>query len=158
MEYRAKYLVYSKKQRLFLVVYEFSGATNEVVFYWENTDAQTANSKSSTVKGILSVECIFLFMPEFVHALCVNNSSNHLVGRDAAFIGSNENQFAILDDDRTGLAVYTLPGGASKEAKDNDKVFEENQPAETSVGSIRGPTPFMFETEVDRIFSTPIGS
>lgn len=129
VEYRAKYLVYSKKQRLFLVVYEFSGATNEVVFYWENTDAQTANSKSSTVKG-----------------------------RDAAFIGSNENQFAILDDDRTGLAVYTLPGGASKEAKDNDKVFEENQPAETSVGSIRGPTPFMFETEVDRIFSTPIDS
>lgn len=52
MEYRAKYLVHSKKQCLFLVVYEFSGATNEVVLYWENTDAQTANSKSSTVKGI----------------------------------------------------------------------------------------------------------
>lgn len=52
MEYRAKYLIHSKKQRLFLVVYEFSGATNEVVLYWENTDAQTGNSKSSTVKGI----------------------------------------------------------------------------------------------------------
>ncbi|KAH1202741.1 hypothetical protein GmHk_17G049134 [Glycine max] len=131
VEYRAKYLIHSKKQRLFLVVYEFSGATNEVVLYWENSDAQVANSKSSTVKG-----------------------------RDAAFIGPNENQFAILDDDKTGLGVYTLPGGASQEAKDNDKVFEENPTAtaETSAGSIRGPTPFMFETEVDRIFSTPLDS
>ncbi|XP_019431580.1 PREDICTED: uncharacterized protein LOC109338738 isoform X3 [Lupinus angustifolius] len=127
VEYRAKYLILSKKQRVFLVVFEFSGATNEVVFYWENTDVQSGNSKSSTIKG-----------------------------RDAAFIGPNENQFAILDDDRTGLAIYTLPGGASQEAKDNDKVFEENQPAETTVGSIRGPTPFMFDTEVDRIFSTPL--
>nr|KYP62616.1 hypothetical protein KK1_017157 [Cajanus cajan] len=129
VEYRAKYLVHSKKQRFFLAVYEFSGTTNEVVVYWENTDTQTANSKSNTVKG-----------------------------RDAAFIGPNENQFAILDDDKTGLGVYTLPGGASQEAKDNEKVFEENPTAETSVGSIRGPTPFMFETEVDRIFSTPLDS
>lgn len=58
MEYRAKYLIHSKKQCLFLVVYEFSGATNEVVLYWENSDAQVANSKSSTVKGI-SIWCIF---------------------------------------------------------------------------------------------------
>lgn len=83
---------------------------------------------------------------------------NCLLGRDAAFIGPNENRFAILDVDKTGLGVYTLPGGASQEAKDNDKVFEENPTAETSVGSIRGPTPFMFETEVDRIFSTPLGA
>ncbi|KAL2333583.1 hypothetical protein Fmac_014796 [Flemingia macrophylla] len=129
VEYRAKYLVHSKKQRFFLVVYEFSGTTNEVVVYWENTDTQTANSKSTTVKG-----------------------------RDAAFIGPNESQFAILDDDKMGLGVYTLPGGASQEAKDNDKGFEENPTAETSVGSIRGPTPFMFETEVDHIFSTPLDS
>ncbi|KAI5409747.1 hypothetical protein KIW84_055268 [Lathyrus oleraceus] len=56
------------------------------------------------------------------------------------------------------LALYSLPGGASQEAKDNDQVLEENQPTETNVGSIRGPTQFMFETEVDRIFSTPLGS
>ncbi|WVZ25768.1 hypothetical protein V8G54_004312 [Vigna mungo] len=133
VEYRAKYLIHSKKQRLFLVVYEFSGATNEVVLYWENSDAQVANSKSSTVKG-----------------------------RDAAFVGPHENQFAILDDDKTVLGVYTLPGGASQEAKDNENVFEENPTAtataETTVGSIRGPTPYMFETEVDRIFSTPLDS
>ncbi|CAL0331811.1 unnamed protein product [Lupinus luteus] len=130
VEYQAKYLIYSKKQHLFLVVFEFSGATNEVVLYRENTVAEIANSKSSTVKG-----------------------------RDAAFIGPNENQFAILDDDKTGLAVYILPGGASQDPKDNEKLlFEENQPMETNAGSIQGPTPFMFETEVDRIFSTPLDS
>jgi hypothetical protein len=52
VEYRAKYLIHSKKQRLFLVVYEFSGASNEVVLYWENSASQTGNSKSSTVKGV----------------------------------------------------------------------------------------------------------
>ncbi|KAK7307612.1 hypothetical protein VNO77_40835 [Canavalia gladiata] len=129
VEYQAKYLIHSKKQHLFLAVYEFRGSKNEVLLYRENTDAERVNSKSSTMKG-----------------------------RDAAFIGLNENQFAILDDDKTGLAVYTLPGGALQEAKENDKLFEENQPTETTVGSIRGPTPFMFETEIDRIFSTPLDS
>ena len=54
VEYHPKYMIYSKKQHLFLVVYEFSGATNEVVLYWENTDVHTANSKGSTVKGLSS--------------------------------------------------------------------------------------------------------
>lgn len=52
MEYHPKRMLYSKKQHLFLVVYEFSGATNEVVLYWENTDSPIANSKSSSVKGL----------------------------------------------------------------------------------------------------------
>lgn len=52
MEFQPKHLLYSNKQHLFLVVYEFSGATNEVVLYWENTDAQSANSKESTIKGL----------------------------------------------------------------------------------------------------------
>ncbi|KAK7367514.1 hypothetical protein VNO80_09527 [Phaseolus coccineus] len=119
VEYQAKYLIYSKKQHLFLAVYEFSGTTNEVVLYRENTDAMTSSSKSSTVKG-----------------------------RDAAFIGLNENQFAILDDDKTGLAVYTLPGGASQETKENDKLFEENQPTQTNDDSIRGPMPFMLKLKL----------
>lgn len=80
------------------------------------------------------------------------------VGQDAAFIGPNENQFAILEDDRTGLAVYTLPGGPAQEVKEPDNVFAENQPAETSIGSFKGPTSFMFEAEIDRIFSTPLGT
>lgn len=36
--------------------------------------------------------------------------------------------------------------------------MEENQYADTNVGSIRGPMQFMFDNEVDRIFSTPLGA
>ncbi|XP_038719297.1 uncharacterized protein LOC120012104 [Tripterygium wilfordii] len=128
VEYHQKHLVYSKKQHMFLVVYEFSGSTNEVVLYWENTDSQLANSKGSTLKG-----------------------------RDAALIGPNESQFAILDDEKTGLGLYTLPGLASKESDEKMEV-EQNQSADTAVGSVRGPMQFMFESEVDRIFSTPLES
>lgn len=78
------------------------------------------------------------------------------LGRDAAFIGPNENQFAILDDDKTGLGLHILPGNASQE-NDNEKVLEDNHSTDTNNNSIRGPMPFMFETEVDRIFSTPLG-
>lgn len=79
------------------------------------------------------------------------------IGRDAAFIGANENQFAILDDDKTGLVLYILPGKNSQE-NDNEKVLEENHTTDTNNNSFRGPMPFMFETEVDRIFSTPLGN
>jgi len=61
VEYQAKYLIYSKKQHLFLVAYEFSGTTNEVVLYRENTDAEISNSKSSTVKGIIYMSGIHSF-------------------------------------------------------------------------------------------------
>ncbi|KAF3438926.1 hypothetical protein FNV43_RR17201 [Rhamnella rubrinervis] len=129
VEYHAKNILYSKRQHLFLIVYEFSNATNEVVLYWENTDSQTANSKSSSVKG-----------------------------RDAAFIGPNENQFAILDDDKTALALYILPGNASEAANEKNLLLDENKPVDGDSNSIKGPKQFMFETEVDRIFSTPIES
>lgn len=33
-------------------MYELTGATSEVVLYWENTDPQFANSKVTTVKGL----------------------------------------------------------------------------------------------------------
>ncbi|KAK0603672.1 hypothetical protein LWI29_007382 [Acer saccharum] len=131
VEFYPKHVVYSKKQQLFLIVYEFSGTTNEVVLYRENSDSQVVDSKSSTVKG-----------------------------RDAAFIGPNDNQFAILDDDKTGLALYIFVGVASEEANENNgaAAVEQNQLANSNVGSVRGPVQFMFETEVDRIFSTPIES
>ncbi|XP_059640200.1 uncharacterized protein LOC132282506 [Cornus florida] len=129
IEFYPKYMVYSKKQHLFLVVYEFSGATNEVVLYWENTDSLTANSKSSTVKG-----------------------------RDAAFIGPNENQFAILDEDKTGLALYILPGMDAKDVNEKNGAVEHDLSEDTKVGSVKGPLQFLFETEVDRIFSTPLES
>lgn len=70
MEYQAKYLHYSKKQHLFLVVYEFSGAENEVVLYWENTAIETVSSKSSTVKGKSAVGCIH-FLLSAIAWLCL---------------------------------------------------------------------------------------
>lgn len=45
---------------MFLVVYEFSGSTTEVVVYRENSESQTANSKSTTVKGEVYKECVFV--------------------------------------------------------------------------------------------------
>lgn len=90
----------------------------------------------------------------------------HLTGQDAAFIGPNENQFAILDDDKTGLSLFILPGttlleavGKKTEAIDKENgAVEQSESADTNVGSIKGPLQFLFETEIDRIFSTPIGT
>ncbi|GAA0146052.1 hypothetical protein LIER_06094 [Lithospermum erythrorhizon] len=142
VEFQPKYIIHSKKQHLFLVVYEFSGATNEVVLYWENTDPLAAKSKLTTLKG-----------------------------RDAAFIGPNDHHYAILDEDRTGLSLYVLPGAPSQEStqKKNEEVpswlqDEENmenptaESAESEVSTVKGPLQFMFESEVDRIFSTPLES
>ncbi|KAL8473143.1 hypothetical protein ACS0TY_030106 [Phlomoides rotata] len=132
VEIHPKNIIYSKKQHIFLVAYELSGgtATNEVVLYWENTDPQFANSKVTTVKGV-----------------------------DAAFVGNNENQFAILDEDKTALSLYMLPGAASQESVEKILTANvESQSVETEVASIKGPMQFMFESEVDRIFSTPLES
>ncbi|WCJ31093.1 Transducin/WD40 repeat-like superfamily protein [Euphorbia peplus] len=129
VEFHPKHIVYSKKQRLFLVLYEFSGSTTEVVLYFENTESHPANLKGNTVKG-----------------------------RDAAFVGPSENQFAFLDEDKTGLALYILPGGASKEGGEKNLLVDESQPVDANSGSLRGPVQFMFESEVDRIFSTPLES
>lgn len=67
MEYQAKHMVYSIKQHLFLVVYEFSGSANEVVLYWENTNAQPANNKGSTIKGM---HLSNLFVADIAHCFC----------------------------------------------------------------------------------------
>lgn len=80
------------------------------------------------------------------------------VGRDAAFIGPNENQFVILDEDKTGLAMYILPGLALEDTeKKLEEVVEHSQSTDAAPNSIKGPIQFMFEDEVDRIFSTPLG-
>lgn len=84
------------------------------------------------------------------------------LGCDAAFIGPSENQFAILDEDKSGLALYILPGLALEEVDGKNGAVEPNllpdQPVDAKANSIQGPVSFMFETEVDRIFSTPIGA
>lgn len=82
-------------------------------------------------------------------------------GRDAAFVGPNENHFAILDEDKTGLALYILPGAASQESKDKNSMIDGDQAADfdiNDVTTIKGPLQFIFESEVDRIFSTPLGN
>ncbi|XP_039134910.1 uncharacterized protein LOC120272211 isoform X2 [Dioscorea cayenensis subsp. rotundata] len=128
-----KSILYSSKQHLFLVVFELSGATgvvHEVVLYWEQTDQQSVNNKGSSLKG-----------------------------RDAALMGPNENQYAILDEDKTSLSMYVLPGGGRQEADINNvqAALDAETFAEKEVVN-QGPLHFSFETEVDRIFSSPLES
>lgn len=78
-------------------------------------------------------------------------------GLDAAFVGPNENHYAILDEDKTGLSLYILPGAALQVAKEKNGAIDQNQSTDTDVGTTKGPMQFMFETEVHRVFSTPIG-
>ncbi|XP_076883189.1 uncharacterized protein LOC143531871 [Bidens hawaiensis] len=129
VEFHGKYMIHSRKQHLFLIVYEFNGASSEVVLYWENTSSQSSNSKANTIKG-----------------------------RDAAFIGLNDGQFAILDEDKIELSVYTLSGGVSKPAAEKNMIDDQKQYEDLDVSSIKGPLQFTFESEVDRIFSTPVES
>ncbi|KAI3777102.1 hypothetical protein L1987_46896 [Smallanthus sonchifolius] len=129
VEFHGTYLLHSRKQHLFLIVYQFNGASSEVVLYWENTSSQSSNSKANTIKG-----------------------------QDAEFIGLNDGQFAILDEDKIELSVYTLPGGSSKPAAEKNMIDDQKQYEDLDVSSIKGPLQFTFESEVDRIFSTPVES
>ncbi|KAL6861400.1 hypothetical protein ACP4OV_017100 [Aristida adscensionis] len=135
MECHPKNMSYSPKQHLFLVVFELSGpngVVHEVVLYWEQTDLQTVNSKGSSIRG-----------------------------RDAAFLGPDDNQYAILEEDRTSLNLFSLKAVATKEALENNAaVLEENTFADNAVNPTerQGPLQFSFESEVDRIFSSPLES
>ncbi|KAL5992694.1 hypothetical protein ACLOJK_013613 [Asimina triloba] len=124
-----KSILYSSKQNLFLTVFEFNSSMNEVVVYREQTDFQSANSKASTIKGL-----------------------------DAAFVGSNDNQYVILEDDRTSLVLYILPGASVQEATANNGALDPNSFSDANVATDRGPLQFAFESEVDRIFSSPLES
>lgn len=175
-------------------MYELTGATSEVVLYWENTDPQFANSKVTTVKGlytflhcrnlngvgsdyfnpfycgcshasgddlshrtvfyVFSYSIICIISPKMI----IQSMPVKFSGADAAFVGPNENQFAILDEDKTTLSFYMLPGVASQESFEKNVTAYENQSEETEAASIKGPMQFMFESEVDRIFSTPLGA
>lgn len=83
-----------------------------------------------------------------------------LLGRDAAFLGPDDNQYAILEEDRTSLNLFNLKAVATKEALENNAaVLEENTFADnvTNPTERQGPMQFTFESEVDRIFSAPLG-
>ncbi|PKA66272.1 hypothetical protein AXF42_Ash006969 [Apostasia shenzhenica] len=122
-------MLYSSKQQLFLVVFELSGpsgAVHEVVLYWEHSDVQSVNRKGTSVRG-----------------------------RDAAFIGLNENQYAILNEEKNGLALYKLQGVAPVEQNENHDLIRDELLEENKVESDTGPIQFLFETEVNRIFGCP---
>lgn len=120
---------------------------------------QTQLKVSFPVVLLYAIELIFLFSPMQINY----RSSSFIVfpGRDAAFIGPSENHFAILDDDKTGLSLYILPGAALQEANNKNGMVDADQNMDTEptdVTSVKGPMQFMFESEIDRIFSTPIGT
>ena len=77
-------------------------------------------------------------------------------GRDVAFIGLNDGQFSILDEDKIELSIYTLPGGSPKPGAEKNMIDDQKPYEELDVSSIKGQLQFTFETKVDRIFSTPI--
>lgn len=54
--------------------------------------------------------------------------------------------------------MYILPGVSAQEAIENDGAVDQDQSVDTEVGPVKGPLQFMFESEVDRIFSTPLGA
>lgn len=72
-------------------------------------------------------------------------------------MGPNENQYAILDEDKTGLALYLLPSASVEESAEKNGALDPNSFSEDKVVSGRGPLQFVFEADVDRIFSTPLG-
>ncbi|KAH0464369.1 hypothetical protein IEQ34_007155 [Dendrobium chrysotoxum] len=126
-----KHMLYSSKQHLFFVVFELigtNGSLHEVVIHRELTDDQLSNNKGSLLKG-----------------------------RDAALLSANENQYAILDEDRSGLALYVLPGPTFQEVNEHNGAIDGNS-SDGQRGSDRGPHHFIFETAVDRIFSFPLES
>ncbi|KAG0492789.1 hypothetical protein HPP92_006187 [Vanilla planifolia] len=127
-----KHMLYSSKQHLFLVVFELAGtngAMHEVVVHWEPSNIQQENTKGISIKG-----------------------------RDAALLGPNESQYAILDEDKTDITVYMLPGTISQEASENNDALDVKSNGDGQHGSERGTLQFSFETKVDRIFSSPLES
>lgn len=72
-------------------------------------------------------------------------------------MGPNDNQYAILDEDKTGLTLYFLQGVASQEVIENNGALDAKSFADTKPVPEKGPLQFLFETEVDRVFSSPLG-
>jgi hypothetical protein len=78
-------------------------------------------------------------------------------------LGPDDNQYAILEEDRTSLNLYNLKAVATKEALENnaavleENTFAENENPTANPTQKQGPVQFTFESEVDRIFSSPLG-
>ena len=79
-------------------------------------------------------------------------------------MGPNENQYAILDEDKTSLTLYFLqrevtPGAGENNGAIDPKIFADTKAVpDPKVAPDRSPLQFLFETEVDRIFFSPLGN
>ncbi|KAL2621606.1 hypothetical protein R1flu_001811 [Riccia fluitans] len=166
-----KHMIYSKKHHLFLIFFECRGAPSEVVLYRDPMGTHSAAERVNTVAG-----------------------------RDGAFMGHQENQYVILEDDGVGLVLNFLEeepdllssGGSAKpsfsveangkenggkkpngvavpdaisfEKSDSDSEVGEEEQAEPAAVSKpeepkqRAPLQFVFDSPVQRIFSSPLES
>ncbi|KAJ7550942.1 hypothetical protein O6H91_07G125900 [Diphasiastrum complanatum] len=134
-----KHMLYSTKQHSFLIFFECRGATSEMVLYRESLAAEMVGERVNTV-----------------------------IGRDGAFVGYNENQYAILDEDGLGLTLYFLEdisltsssqlsiGGETNGALDPSS-FSESKLRTREEGQM-GSVQFVFDNPVQRIFSSPLES
>ena len=146
-------MVYSSKQNLFLIVYQVSGISSsfhEVVLYWEQADSQTIAKKGSSLKG----NCFWKISPW--PSSLIYFSFFH-VGRDVAFVGPTENQYAILHEDKMGLSLYPLPSVSVLESSDNNGALDAASFSESKIANGQRSLRLSFEADVDRIFSTPLG-
>lgn len=125
-----KHILHSSKQHLFFIIFELVG-TN----------------------GALH-EVVVHWEPTDIQSS--NNKGNTLKGRDAALLGPNENQYVILDEDRIGLALYMLVGPNFHGVDETNEAVDVKSSSDGQ--SNQGPQQFNFETEVDRIFSSPLES
>lgn len=141
-ERHPKHMLYSTKQQLFLIFFECRGATSEVVLYRDQIDVHISSERVNTIAGC-----------------------------DGAFIGYNENKYAILDDDGSGLSLYFLeddakvksashlsPGTEDNGVLDADSSSEASSMSKSQDSLQRGSMQFIFSTPVQRIFSTPLES
>lgn len=70
----------------------------------------------------------------------------------------NENQYAILDSvEKTDIVLYTLSIPAPPKDNENNGALDASSFSERKVGQELSPVQLSFDTEVDRIFSTPLG-
>ncbi|KAE8735863.1 hypothetical protein F3Y22_tig00000329pilonHSYRG00242 [Hibiscus syriacus] len=128
-------------------------------FYVDGMNIMAYNLCSGAHK---EVQTKWSFIGKIMISSSQTEKGSTIQGCDAAFIGPNDNKFAILDEYNSGMALYILPGAALQEANDKIGAYEPNllpdEPVDAKANSVQGPIPFMFDTEVGRIFSTSIES
>ncbi|XP_024518338.1 uncharacterized protein LOC9639327 [Selaginella moellendorffii] len=131
------HMLYSSRQHLFLIFFECRGAIGEIVIYRESLTAEAVGERLNTITG-----------------------------RDGAFLGFKEDKYAILDEDGVGLTLYPLEdevksatsNGDTNGALDASTFSELHAKAQTYENGQKGLIQFVFDSPVQRIYSTPLDS